>query len=73
MSESKKTGEPRTSADEFALEARAKEVGLAREFLAFLRQTRKWWLAPAIALLLFVGLLVVLGGSALAPFIYTLF
>ena len=73
MAESKKTGEARTGADEFAREAQAKEAGLARELLAFLRQTRKWWLAPAIVLLLFVGLLVILGGSALAPFIYTLF
>jgi hypothetical protein len=73
MAENKKTAESGTGADEFAREARAKEVGLVRELLAFLRQTRKWWLAPAIVLLLFVGLLVVLGGSALAPFIYTLF
>ncbi len=73
MAESKKNGESGTGADEFARQAQAKETSLVRELLDFLRQTRKWWLAPAIVLLLFVGLLVVLGGSALAPFIYTLF
>ena len=73
MSEHRKTRESGDGADEFARQAQAKDTGLAREFVAFLRQTRKWWLAPAIVLLLVVGLMVILGGSALAPFIYTLF
>jgi hypothetical protein len=35
---------------------------------------KKWWLGPIILILLLLGLLVVLtSGSALAPFIYTLF
>lgn len=61
------------SAEDFASLARARQASLVGEFFAFLRHTRKWWLAPAIVLLLFVGLLVVLGGSAVAPLIYTLF
>lgn len=60
-------------AAEFASQAQARETSLVGECFAFLRDTRKWWLAPIIALLLFVGVLVVLGGSAAAPFIYTLF
>ena len=44
------------------------------EFFQFLRVRKKWWLAPIIAVLLLVGLLVVLTeSSALAPFIYALF
>ncbi len=40
----------------------------------FLRERRKWWLIPVVFVLLVLGLLIVLsGGSALAPFIYTLF
>lgn len=40
----------------------------------FLRQRKKFWLAPMVIVLLLLGvLLVVGGGSALAPFIYTLF
>jgi Family of unknown function (DUF5989) len=40
----------------------------------FLRQRKKFWLAPMVIVLLLLGLLLVVGGgSALAPFIYTLF
>jgi Family of unknown function (DUF5989) len=58
---------------DFEREAQAAERGFVRELFAFLRQNRKWWLLPAIIVLLLVGLLGVLGGTALAPFIYTLF
>ncbi|MCH8247566.1 MAG: hypothetical protein IH951_14345 [Bacteroidetes bacterium] len=41
---------------------------------AFLRVRKKWWLTPIIFFMLLLGLLIVLAeGSALAPFIYTLF
>jgi hypothetical protein len=40
----------------------------------FLKERKKWWLLPIIIILLLVGILVVFGsGSALAPFIYTIF
>ena len=40
----------------------------------FLRERKKFWLAPIIIILLLLGLLIVFGGgSALAPFIYTIF
>lgn len=49
-------------------------AGLVREFWAFLRVRKKWWLLPAIIVLVVVGtLLVVAQGSVLAPFIYTIF
>lgn len=45
-----------------------------RDLWNFLKERKKWWLAPLIIVLLLLGLLLVLGsGSALAPFIYTLF
>ncbi|MAE66217.1 MAG: hypothetical protein CMJ18_18255 [Phycisphaeraceae bacterium] len=44
-----------------------------REFWDFLAYNKKWWLAPIIVTLLLVGLFVILGGTAAAPFIYTLF
>jgi len=47
--------------------------GLAAEFWGFLRQNKKWWLLPIIVVFMFVGMLLVLGGTAAAPFIYTLF
>jgi hypothetical protein len=44
------------------------------EFLAFLRDRRKYWLAPVMLLLLVLaGLVVLAKGSAVAPFIYALF
>jgi Family of unknown function (DUF5989) len=44
------------------------------ELWAFLRVRKKFWLTPIILiLLLFGGLLVLSSGSAVAPFIYTLF
>jgi hypothetical protein len=46
---------------------------LLSEFWCFLKYNKKWWLTPIILTLLLVGLLIILGGSAAAPFIYTLF
>ena len=47
---------------------------LVREFIAFIKHEKKWWMIPLIAVLLIVGLLIVLGSSSpLAPFIYPLF
>lgn len=41
---------------------------------AFMRVRKKWWLGPIVATLLLLGLLLIFTqGSALAPFIYTLF
>jgi hypothetical protein len=40
----------------------------------FLKERKKWWLFPVILVLLVLGILIVFGGgSAIAPFIYTLF
>ena len=46
---------------------------LVTEFWDFLKHNKKWWLAPIVISILGLGLLVLLGGSAAAPFIYTLF
>jgi hypothetical protein len=44
------------------------------ELWAFMRERKKFWLLPIITVLLFLGALIVLTqGSAVAPFIYTLF
>ena len=51
----------------------AKRWGLAREILGFLRETKKWWLTPIILAVLLLGILVTLGATGAAPFIYTLF
>jgi hypothetical protein len=44
-----------------------------KDLFSFVRARRKWWLMPLIVILLLIGVLVILGGTSLAPFIYTLF
>ncbi len=49
-------------------------MSLLSELWAFMRVRKKWWLAPVLLVLLLVGTLLVFAqGSALAPFIYTIF
>ena len=49
-------------------------MSLFKELWAFMKVRKKWWLAPIILIMLGVGLLLVFAqGSALAPFIYTIF
>ncbi len=61
------------SNDDFASQANEARTSLASEFVGLLKDNKKWWLAPIIFSILALGLLVVLGGSGAAPFIYTLF
>jgi hypothetical protein len=50
------------------------KISILREFWDFLRVRKKWWLAPIIIFLVLLGALIILTeGSALAPFVYTLF
>jgi hypothetical protein len=50
------------------------KTGIVGEFVVFLQARRKWWLTPIVAMLVLLGSLIVFSqGSALAPFIYTLF
>ncbi len=50
------------------------KISIMREFWLFLRVRKKWWLAPILVFLVLLGALIVFTeGSALAPFIYTLF
>jgi hypothetical protein len=47
---------------------------LVLEFWQFLKVRKKWWLLPIVMVMALVGVLLVLAhGSALAPFIYTIF
>lgn len=53
--------------------ASAQDDSLLREFWSFLAQNKKWWLLPILIVMLLLGALFVLSGTAAAPFIYTLF
>ncbi len=48
-------------------------VGLLAEFWEFLKENKKFWMIPIVIVILLFGLLIMLGGSSAAPFIYTLF
>jgi hypothetical protein len=43
------------------------------DFWALLSSTKKWWLLPLVVILMMLGGLMLLSGTAVAPFIYTLF
>lgn len=58
---------------EFLAQAQKKRGNIASEFWGFLGHNKKWWLLPILLILLLLGLLVLLGGSAIAPFLYPLF
>ncbi len=54
--------------------AKSSKLSLLAELWAFMRVRKKWWLGPIFLMLLLLGMLIVFTqGSALAPFIYTLF
>jgi len=63
----------KSSSDDFSKQAEEPQMSLAAEMLDFLRNNKKWWLTPIILILLAVGALILLSGTAAAPFIYTLF
>ena len=49
-------------------------MSFLREFLEFLKVRKKYWLFPIIiVLVIFGGLIILTQGSAVAPFIYTIF
>jgi hypothetical protein len=64
---------PSETSNDFAAQAELAPRGFARELWDFLRCNKKWWLTPIILVLLVLGALMVIGGTAAAPFIYTLF
>jgi hypothetical protein len=49
-------------------------MALIVELWAFMKERKKWWLLPVVIVMLVVGTLLIFAqGSALAPFIYTIF
>lgn len=49
-------------------------IDFLQDLWGFMRERKKFWLAPIIIVMVLLGVLIVVGqGSAVAPFIYTLF
>jgi len=59
--------------NEFEQASREVKTGFLAEMIGFLKDNKRWWLTPIIVVMLLLGLLLVLGGTGAAPFIYTLF
>ena len=50
------------------------KIRASREVIGFLKKRKKYWLAPLLLMLVFLGMVIVLGeSSALGPFIYPFF
>ncbi len=64
---------PNQAQEEFAREAEMEHSSMLGELWHYFRHSKKWWLVPIVLVLVVVGALVLLGGTAAAPFIYTLF
>jgi hypothetical protein len=58
---------------DFVEQAELPARGFVRELWDFVRVNKKWWLTPIIIVLVLLGAIIMLGGTAAAPFIYTLF
>jgi hypothetical protein len=58
---------------EFEKSGEQKDIGLFGEFVGMMKQNKKYWLIPLVLILILFGVLIILGSSAAAPFIYTLF
>jgi hypothetical protein len=53
--------------------AEIQSESLVSEFWSFLAQNKNWWLLPIVIVMMFLGVLIWLSVSPVAPFIYTLF
>lgn len=67
------TSDPQKKDDEFLQAAGDKERGIVSEFVAFMAENKMWWLAPILIVFGLLGILLILGATGAAPFIYTLF
>ena len=59
--------------DDFLNAAQDGERGLVAEFVMFMAENKMWWLTPILVVFGLLGVLLVLGATGVAPFLYTLF
>ncbi len=58
--------------DEFLRAAGDEERGIVSEFIQFMAENKIWWLTPILVVFGLLGILLVLGATGVAPFIYAL-
>ncbi len=61
-----------TDHDSFEQASQSSQGGLFSDLIAFMAENAKWWLIPIFTVLGLLGLLLVLGATGAAPFIYVL-
>ena len=57
----------------FIENSEGEQPGVVAEFIGFLATNKKYWMIPILIVLLILGALILLGGTAAAPFIYPFF
>jgi hypothetical protein len=67
MSEQK----PSDRENEFLQASSQEERGLVAEFIAFMKENKMWWLTPILVVFLLLGVLLILGATGAAPFLYS--
>jgi hypothetical protein len=60
-------------ADEFLEAGQGENQSIVGEFFSFMGENKKWWLTPFLIVFGLLGVLLALGATGAAPFIYTLF
>lgn len=62
---------PNDPKNEFLDAAGQEERGLVAEFVAFMSENKMWWLTPILIVFLLLGVLLILGATGVAPFLYS--
>lgn len=57
----------------FEAAAATESTSLVKDWMAYLKQNKKWWLLPILGAMLLLSVLLLLSSTVAAPFIYTLF
>lgn len=63
--------QPKDPKNEFLEAAGGEERGLVAEFVAFMAENKMWWLTPILIVFLLLGVLLILGATGVAPFLYS--
>lgn len=58
--------------DEFLQAAGEEDRGIVSEFVQFMAENKVWWMAPILVVFGLLGVLLILGATGVAPFIYAL-
>jgi hypothetical protein len=59
--------------DEFLKAAQQEERGIVAEFVMFMAENKIWWMTPILVVFGLLGILLVLGATGFAPFVYSFF